>query len=95
MSEDERKEKAIEKINAQWWVYMILCSDETYYTGITTDLDRRFKQHESGKGAKYFYGRKPVKFVFKEDGHDRSSASQREAAIKSLSRQQKIALLVS
>jgi len=82
-------------VNAQseWWVYMILCSDNTYYTGITTDLERRFDQHKTGKGAKYFYGRQPVEFVFKESGHDRSSASQREAAIKSLTRQQKIALL--
>jgi len=78
---------------SEWWVYMILCSDNTYYTGITTDLDRRFNQHKTGKGAKYFYGRQPVEFVFQENGHDRSSASQREAAIKSLTRQQKIALL--
>ena len=77
---------------SEWWVYMILCSDNTYYTGITTNLERRFDQHKTGKGAKYFYGRQPVKFVFKENGHDRSSASQREAAIKSLTRQQKIAL---
>jgi len=76
-----------------WWVYMILCSDNTYYTGITTDLDRRFAQHLSGKGAKYFYGRKPVEFVFKEEGHNRSSASQREAAIKSLTRSQKTVLI--
>jgi len=89
------EEKVKENIDAHWWVYMILCSDDTYYTGITTNLDRRFKQHETGKGAKYFYGRKPVEFVFKEGGHDRSSASQREAAIKSLSRQKKIALFQS
>lgn len=84
-----------ENSDIQWWVYIILCSDDTYYTGITTNLDRRFKQHEAGKGAKYFYGRKPVEFVFKEGGHDRSTASQREAAIKSLSRQKKIALFKS
>lgn len=81
------------KTLSSWWVYMILCSDDTYYTGITTDLERRFEQHQTGKGAKYFYGRKPVKFVFTEDGHDRSSASQREAAIKSLTRAQKIAMV--
>ncbi|PCJ33529.1 MAG: endonuclease [Moraxellaceae bacterium] len=87
--------EALEKeaTDKTWFVYIILCSDNSYYTGITTDLDRRFEQHQSGKGAKYFYGRQPVEFVYTEVGHDRSSASQREAAIKSLSRRQKMQLL--
>jgi len=76
-----------------WFVYIIEASDSTLYTGITTDLKRRFKQHAEGKGAKYFYGRKPVKIVFSEDHRDRSSASVREAAIKKLTREQKQQLL--
>lgn len=67
-----------------WQVYIILCSDGSLYTGITTDLERRFAQHLSGTGAKYFRGRAPLRLVYREGGHDRSSASRREAQIKSL-----------
>lgn len=76
----------------EWWVYIILCSDQSYYTGITTDIPRRFEQHQTGNGAKYFYGRQPVEVVYRESGHDRSSASKREAEIKSFSRKKKMAL---
>jgi len=77
-----------------WYVYMIKSSDESLYTGITTDLDRRFQQHLKGKGgAKYFQGRRPEKIVYTEAGHDRSSASIREAEIKSFSRNKKILIV--
>jgi len=72
-----------------WFVYIIEASDNTYYTGITTDLERRFQQHLTGKGAKFFRGRKPVKFVYTENNHDRSSASSRESQIKALTRKEK------
>jgi putative endonuclease len=75
-----------------WQVYIILCSDDSLYTGITTDIARRFRQHATGGGAKYFRGRSPVRVVYLEDGHCRSSATCREAAIKSLSRIEKLAL---
>ncbi|MBQ0712551.1 MAG: GIY-YIG nuclease family protein [Porticoccus sp.] len=85
-----------------WYVYMIKASDGSLYTGITTDVDRRFQEHQGGneggklgakKGAKYFQGRKPEKVVYTEQGHDRSSASKREAEIKRLRREQKLALV--
>ncbi len=76
-----------------WSVYIIHCSDNSLYTGITTDVEARFLQHASGKGAKYFRGRKPEAVVYVEGGHDRSSASQRECAIKRLSRQEKFRLI--
>ena len=72
---------------------MIQCSDQSLYTGITTDVEKRFAQHKSKKGAKYFYGRIPEKIVFLEQGHNRSSASKREIEIKSFSRTKKIALI--
>jgi len=75
-----------------WHVYIILCSDNSLYTGITTDIQRRFHQHATGRGARYFRGRQPVEVVYREDGHSRSSASQREAEIKSLSRTEKLQL---
>lgn len=74
---------------------MILCSDNSLYTGITTDLQRRFAQHKNKKGAKYFYGREPLNIVFTEEGHNRSSAAKRECEIKSYSRAEKIILIKS
>jgi len=72
---------------------MIQCSDSSLYTGITTDVDKRFAQHKNKKGAKYFYGRVPEKIVFLEHGHDRSSASKRENELKRLTRTKKLALI--
>jgi putative endonuclease len=77
-----------------WKVYMIQASDGSLYTGITTDVARRFNEHLNSKqGAKYFQGRKPEKVVYVEEGHDRSSASKREAEIKRLRREQKLELM--
>lgn len=77
-----------------WFVYMIEADDGAYYTGVTTDVERRFSEHCQGKrGARYFRGRKPVAVVYQESGHTRSSACQREAAIKKLKREHKQALV--
>ncbi|SJM91297.1 conserved hypothetical protein [Crenothrix polyspora] len=78
-----------------WSVYIILCSDDSLYTGITTDIARRFKQHAAQQGAKYFRGRQPMQLVYTEAEHSRRSASQRECAIKKLSRLQKLQLIAS
>ena len=67
-----------------WQVYIILCSDGSLYTGITTDVERRFAEHLAGTGAKYFRGHSPRQLVYLEGGHNRSSASRREAEIKKL-----------
>jgi putative endonuclease len=76
-----------------WLVYMILCSDDSLYTGITTDIERRQAQHASRRGAKYFRGREPGPLVYLESGHSRSSASRRETEIKRLPRQAKRLLI--
>lgn len=81
------------KAYMSWSVYMILCSDNSLYTGITTNINRRFSQHSSQKGAKYFRSREPDRIVFIEDGHNRRSASQREAAIKKMKRDDKLQLI--
>jgi putative endonuclease len=78
-----------------WQVYIILCTDDSLYTGITNDVARRFNQHADKQGAKYFRGRQPKQLVYVETGHDRSSASKRESAIKKLPRLEKLHLLVS
>ncbi|KAA0895136.1 GIY-YIG nuclease family protein [Oryzomonas rubra] len=77
----------------EWHVYIILCSDNSLYTGVTTDVERRFRQHAEGKGAKYFRGRRPVRVVYLEGDHSRSSAASREVRIKALDRTEKLALI--
>ena len=76
-----------------WQVYIILCTDNSLYTGITTDLERRLSQHGGKRGAKYFRGRRPRQVVYLETGHTRSSASRREADIKQLGRAGKLRLI--
>ena len=77
-----------------WSVYIIHCTDESLYTGISTDVEKRYEQHTlQQQGAKYFRGRKPKKLVYLESGHSRSSASKRELEIKKLSRTNKIRLI--
>jgi putative endonuclease len=83
-----------------WYVYIIEGSDGNFYTGITTDVARRWGEHSGTKGsaktgAKYFRGRKPKSIVYVEEGHNRSTASKREAAIKKLTKAEKILLLKS
>jgi putative endonuclease len=76
-----------------WCVYIILCSDDSLYTGITTDMERRFRQHAEGRGAKYFRGRSPKQTVYLEQGLSRSSAASREARIKAMPRVEKLNLI--
>lgn len=76
-----------------WQVYIILCTDNSLYTGITNDLERRLTQHGGKRGAKYFRGRRPQRVVYLEKGHTRSSASRREADIKKLGRVDKLRLI--
>ena len=84
----------MEKINKTWWVYVIKCADETLYTGITTNLERRiFEHNESKKGAKYTRNKRPVNLEYSERHPDRSTASKREYYIKKLSRLEKLKLI--
>lgn len=77
-----------------WFVYMILTSDQQVYTGITTDMARRWREHASGKaGARYFRGRSPQQLCYLETDHTRSSASKREASIKGMSAREKRTLI--
>ena len=78
-----------------WQVYMILCTDNSLYTGISNDVERRLSQHASQRGVKYFRGRQPVRVVYLESGHTRSTASCREAVIKRMQRPEKERLISS
>ena len=76
-----------------WRVYIIECSDGSLYTGITNDLDRRITAHNDGRGAKYTKSRRPVRLRYSEPAADRKNASQRECAIKSLRKAEKMRLI--
>lgn len=79
-----------------YYAYILRCSDDTFYTGITTDLERRIDEHNnSPKGAKYTRNRRPVTLVHSETCEDKSTASKREYAIKKLTRVQKEALIAN
>lgn len=77
------------------YVYIVECSDGTFYTGWTNNLEKRITQHSSGKGAKYTKGRGPVKLVYYEEFNEKSEAMKREYEIKKMKRNDKFNLIKS
>jgi putative endonuclease len=75
-----------------WKVYLLRCRDGSLYTGITNDLDRRLASHRSGAASAYTRARRPVALAYQEAARDRSAALKREAAIRRLTRAEKLAL---
>ncbi len=75
------------------YVYILLCSDNTLYTGWTNNLEKRIKTHNDAKGAKYTKARLPVKLVYFEEYESKSDALKREASIKKMSRKEKQTLI--
>lgn len=83
-----------EKKGGAWHVYIVETADGRLYTGIATDIDRRFREHTDGKkGAKFFRTSQPARIVWREPHPDRSTATKREIAIKKMTRQQKLTLI--
>lgn len=82
-------------MNSTWYVYIVRCSDDTLYTGITTDVGRRVAEHNDDDrlAARYTRARRPVSLAYTEAAEDRAAAARREAAIKQMNRREKIALL--
>jgi putative endonuclease len=76
-----------------WVVYILRCADGTFYTGITTDVDRRCRAHNDGKASRYTRSRRPTRLVYQEPQADQAAALRREAAIKALSRPEKATLI--
>jgi putative endonuclease len=77
-----------------YYLYILQCADDSLYTGITVDVDRRLSEHNDSKlGAKYTKARRPVVLVYAQEFADRSSASKEENRIKQLSRAQKLELI--
>lgn len=75
------------------YVYIVECSDGTFYTGWTNNLEKRIEMHSNGTGAKYTRGRGPVKLVYNEQFEDKRDAMKREYEIKQMTRQEKILLI--
>ncbi len=73
-----------------WFVYVLLCEDNSLYTGSTNDLEKRFLAHKNGKGGKYTKAKKAVKIIYSEKVNSKSEALKREIEIKSWTRTQKI-----
>ena len=75
-----------------YYIYILRCKDKSLYTGITTDVERRFKEHRAGTGGRYTRSHKPEKILYREEVATRSDALKREAEIKSWSREKKMHL---
>lgn len=90
----KNKQQALSlKTSKPWFVYILLCDDDSLYTGITTNLNDRLLKHQRGMGAKYTRGRGAKKIVFSEQHAIRSEALIREAEIKKLPRNEKVLLI--
>ena len=80
-------------VDNKWYLYILRCKDNTLYTGITTDIEKRLEAHRSGKGAKYTRGRTPLELVYREECENHSHALRREWEIKKLARTEKDKLI--
>jgi len=84
------------KHNYIYYLYILKCSDKTLYTGITVDLVRRIKEHNSSKlGAKYTRARRPVKLVYSKSFKNRSLATKAELSVKKMTRAEKLTVIES
>jgi putative endonuclease len=79
--------------NKTWYVYIVRCSDRTLYTGIARNIEKRIEQHNSGQGAKYTRGRRPVELVLIEEMSSHGDALRREYQIKRLSLSRKLEII--
>jgi predicted GIY-YIG superfamily endonuclease len=89
----KRKKASRRPAGETWFVYLLRCADGSLYTGITKDVNRRCRQHNDGTASAYTRSRRPTCLVYQEAQPSRSVALKREAAIKALSRQEKMALI--
>ena len=87
---ETREDRAAVRENASpWSLYILRCGDGSFYTGVTTDIERRFREHEKGRASRYTRTHRPVALVYREECGTRSQALSRECAVKSLGRQAK------
>lgn len=80
-------------MGSNWYLYILRCKDDSLYTGITTDVEKRLEAHRSGKGAKYTRGRGPLELVYREQCADHSEALKRELEVKAMTKTEKQKLI--
>jgi len=80
---------AVREDASPWSLYILRCGDGSFYTGVTTDIERRFREHDKGRASRYTRTHRPVFLVYREECGTRSQALSRECAVKSLGRQAK------
>jgi predicted GIY-YIG superfamily endonuclease len=93
MSAEDSKSQMKKLTGDPWFVYILRCADGSLYTGITKDVKRRCQQHNNGTASRYTRSHRPAKQVWQEAHPSRSSALKREAAIKAMTRREKMALI--
>ena len=93
MQANEKKSRR--KRREKWFLYILRCKDLSLYTGITKDLERRFKMHMEGKAARYTRTHRPLAMVYRETCRSRTQALLRECAVKALPKVKKLALIES
>lgn len=89
---DKRRKKSKRKKEDKWFLYILKCGDNSLYTGIAKDIQKRFEAHSAGKGARYTRTRLPLELVYQETCPSRSAALIRECAVKSLPKAKKLAM---
>jgi putative endonuclease len=92
----EKEEEPAPKVTAEaiWFLYILQCCDGSFYTGVTTDIGRRLREHEEGKASRYTRTRRPIVLVYQEECGTRAQSLARECAVKSLSRRRKEELIL-
>ncbi len=93
MRVQEEQPAPTEAPEAVWSLYILECSDGSFYTGVSTDIDRRLREHEKGTASRYTRTRRPVVLLYREECGSRASSLARECAVKSMSRQTKKKLI--
>ncbi|MCK5015091.1 MAG: GIY-YIG nuclease family protein [Candidatus Omnitrophica bacterium] len=93
MEEIEGEER--KRLDQPWFLYILHCQNDTFYTGVTKDLKRRLKMHNDGKASRYTRARRPVKLIYHEDCASHAQALVRECKVKALSRKEKEQLVLN
>lgn len=88
-----KDKKSRRKKREKWFLYVLRCRDSTLYTGIAKDVEKRFKMHSDGKGARYTRTRRPLEIVYQEICKSRTQALTRECAVKALPKSKKLTLI--
>ncbi len=92
---EEKEGDGSQKPDEPWFLYILRCQNDSFYTGVTKDLERRLKMHNDGKASKYTRARRPVEMIYHEDCMGRAQALVRECEVKALSRKKKEQLVLS